>query len=171
MVTSTAGSNASYEQIGSLIGTSQANGVFNQSGGTNTIGSLGGGYLLVARATNATGTYQLSGGTLWASSFEAVGYIGKGIFIQSGGTNSTSSTGSLQIAYSLYGAAGTGSYALIAGSLTMGSELIGGTSLGTFTQTGGANSARASTSAGPLSVTRLPGRVPPAPTASAEPGF
>ena len=95
---------------------------YNQSGGTNAIGSLYLGY-----NTYSTGTYNLSGtGSLTASN-EYVAYNGIGIapensvFNQTGGTNTIS--GSLDLGYNLNG---IGTYNLGGtGSLSAFTEVIG----------------------------------------------
>ncbi len=114
-------------------------GSFTQSGGTNTIydflvlGDPGGSY-----PPGGSGTYSLSGGSLYATS-EYVGDFGAGSFTQSGGTNTipTSSGGTLSIGCA---SAGSGTYSLSSGSLSAPNEFVGQSGTGTFTQSGGTNS-------------------------------
>jgi hypothetical protein len=130
-------------------------GVFNQTGGTNSVAytsSLGqnsGTFAL--GAFGGTGTYILSGGLLSVPMTEALGgnysgergSIGTGIFTQTGGVNDC---GALYVGYSadrvFFGC--QGNYLLSAGTLAVsGSENVGGAYglYGTFTQTGGTNTA------------------------------
>ena len=105
-------------------------GTFTQSGGTSTIRSLDIEY---------GGTYSLSGGLLSGS--EGVGGdAGQGTFTQSGGTNNIASLTVLAISGS------TATYNLTGGLLTAGSgviEYVGyrEQTRGTFTQSGGTNTA------------------------------
>ena len=112
----------------------QGLGTFNQSGGSNTIGS--GAFLDVGTFFGGTGTYVLSGGTLSVSGNEYVGDGSIGTFNQSGGTNSN--TGG----FLLVGGGSTGSYVLSgSGQLSEnGIEYIGYGSLATMNQSGGTNS-------------------------------
>ena len=55
--------------------------------------------LILGFNPGASGTYSLSGGSLYAPN-EYVGYSGTGNFTQSGGTNAIPGVGSLSIAYS-----------------------------------------------------------------------
>ncbi len=109
-------------------------GIFNQSGGTNTItGTLTVGYW----ESSGVGTYNLSGGLLSVSSNEDIGRSGRALFQQTGGTNSISASGCLYVggtntiaAYSLSGA----------GLLSAPCEFLANADTGSFTQSGGTNS-------------------------------
>ena len=61
-------------------------GTFNQSGGTNSIGIN----LYLGNYADSSGTYNLSGGSLYAFN-ELIGYNGTGVFNQTGGTNTVDS--------------------------------------------------------------------------------
>ena len=62
-------------------------GIFNHSGGTNTI-AAGTGFLDVGVFAGSTGTYNLSGtGALVANTSEYIGDISTGFFNQTGGSN------------------------------------------------------------------------------------
>lgn len=64
-----------------------ATGMIEQAGGI--LGSIGSSkYLYIGREANAVGTYLMNGGTLLFtnSNYVAIGYLGKGHFIQSNGT-------------------------------------------------------------------------------------
>jgi hypothetical protein len=113
-------------------------GIFNQSGGTNSIDSD----LNLGFGTGSTGTYLLScTGTLSVGDTEYVGgnrdFAGpaSGTFNQSGGTNSSDG---LAVGFAV---GSTGAYALSGtGTLsTFGAEYIGYNASGTFNQSGGAN--------------------------------
>ena len=113
---------------------SGANGVVNQSGGTNTIS----GSLYLACNSGATATYALSGTGSLSAPTQYVGYGGSGTFNHSGGTNSVS--GNLYLAY---GSASSGVYSLSGtGKLSATNEYVGygASATATFNQTGGANS-------------------------------
>jgi autotransporter-associated beta strand protein len=107
-------------------------GVFNQSGGTQT----------VAGGLQTSGTYNLSGGYLAVSGTEALGsgFI-PAFFNQSGGTHSISSDCYIGIfapdsEIGNYNLSGSGYLAV------NGAEEIGYMSTGSFTQSGGTNSTR-----------------------------
>jgi outer membrane autotransporter protein len=106
-------------------------GAFTQSGGTNTVPF---GILYLGTAASASGTYNLSGGSLSVGQ-EIIGNNGSGAFTQSGGTNSATT---LTLADQT-GSSGT--YALsLTGSLSVGGgEFIGESGSGVFTQSGGTN--------------------------------
>ena len=97
--------------------------------------------------SGASGTYNLSGGSLLAD-FEAIGYQGLGAFNQSGGSNTVTSDLSLGEWTS-----GSGSYALSGGSLFTNNTVVGNGGSGAFTQTGGRH-----TVAGALTLAAIPGR-------------
>jgi hypothetical protein len=127
---------ASQEALGIAIG---GTGIFNQSGGTNTVsGELDVGI-------NGNGTYNLSGGTLSAAR-ETVGQLlSTGTFMQTGGTNTV---GSLTLGTASYTLSSGGT--LTAGTITVDrrgtlsssgaltAETITVNSGGSFNQTGGA---------------------------------
>ena len=122
-------------------------GTFNQSGGTVSMISV----LNIATNGNSSGSYILSGGSLYVSQYETVGYSGTGTFSQSGGTNSTSE---LDIASSLGGSnrRGNGTYTLTAGQFSAGIENVGIAGPGTFTQSGGTNTVSTALTLGSSSV-------------------
>jgi hypothetical protein len=141
-----------YEEVG-VNGT----GIVTQTGGTNTINSVGTsnapGGLYLGFNTGSTGTYNMpsGSGTLSVTGNEYVGSEGTGYFNQSAGSNTlnvgTNGAGFLFVGF--YG--GIGTYTLSGtGSLSVpATEYIGYTSNytsngvvpsnGTFTQTGGTN--------------------------------
>ncbi|HEX3601560.1 MAG TPA: hypothetical protein VHU84_15520 [Lacipirellulaceae bacterium] len=131
-----AGSSGTYIMSGGTFTAAQnefvgysGTGVFNQSGGTNTIVSTSA-FFEVGDNMGATGTYNLSGsGTLTSNSSEYVGYFGAGNFNQTGGTNTTTQNLTLGVV-----AGSTGSYSISTGSLTVGNNLVVG-SAGTGTMT------------------------------------
>jgi len=113
-------------------------GVFNQSGGNNTINGENG--LFIGYNPGSNGSYSLSGtGCLTVNANESVGYSGNGTFTQTGGTNSITAGDGLFIGNN---AGSTGTYSLSgSGSLiTSRDEHVGNSGNGTFTQTGGTNS-------------------------------
>lgn len=109
---------------------SQGVGMFNQSGGTNTVN-----YLLSVSNAGGTGTYTMTGGTLEASDggFDIrLGTSGTGNFNQSAGTVNMGNE-SLFVGYS-----SVGTYELSgSGTVTAHSEYIGRSGNGTFNQYGG----------------------------------
>lgn len=125
---------------GEAVGGS-AVGVFNQSGGINTITNSNAN-LILGESGGSTGTYILSGtGSLLSlsSDSEYIGYSGTGIFNQSGGTNSLGNNGVLNIGYN---SGSSGDYMLSgAGTLFAGSEYVGNGGSGSFVQSGSANKA------------------------------
>jgi autotransporter-associated beta strand protein len=123
-----------YEDVG-YFGT----GVFNQSGGINTIPDFGS--LTLGSNRGSNGTYNLSGGELVvgtgqsSSSNEYVGYLGNGVFNQSGGIHTVANI--LCIAYWPYESqAGNGTYNLTGGTLAIHS-LQTGNGTATFNFGGG----------------------------------
>jgi len=109
-------------------------GIFNQSGGTNTVNS--GNNLYIGDNAGAIGTYSLTGsGSLSVSGNEYVGNNGAGNFNQGGGTNS--------IGVELYlgnNTGSTGTYTLTGGTLSAtAGEYVGYNGAGIFNQSGGAN--------------------------------
>jgi hypothetical protein len=138
-----------------------SSGSYTQSGGTNSVAYQ----LYVGSLAGGPGSYGLSGSGLLAAAFEYVGYGGGGSFTQAGGLNSTdaetiggfaagSYTQSGGTNSALYGLSlganpafanypgGNGAYNLSgSGLLSTPYETIGGSGTGSFTQTGGSNSA------------------------------
>ena len=117
-------------------------GSFNQSGGTFSYsGGANAGTIYLGRynsgSISSSGTYGLSGGSLYSSQ-ENVGYEGTGSFIQSGGTNSIK----ISLVLGYYGNT-SGTYYLSGNGILSvgpgGSEFIGYSGVGNFTQSGGAN--------------------------------
>jgi hypothetical protein len=119
-------------------------GNFNQSGGSHTVNGTNG--LFVGFNPSSTGTFSLSGGTLNLTAGNMVlGYAAgaSGTYSQTGGTNHVVGIGPLPsgliFGYS-NGASGAGS--LSAGTLSVDyQEYIGFFGRGTFSQSGGSNSA------------------------------
>jgi fibronectin-binding autotransporter adhesin len=135
-------------------------GDFNQSGGTQTVGT----WLFIAYG-GGKGTYALSGTATLVTPSISVGYIGTGTFIQSGGTVTdtdfitvgdqpggngtytlslgTVSTPSLNLAYNAASgtlAAAQGLFTQSGGSLTVsGIENVGFGGVATYNQSGGSN--------------------------------
>jgi hypothetical protein len=104
-------------------------GVFNQSGGSNSIGTL-----VVAYSAFGSGTYTLGGGTLSASAATIVGGSGTGVFTQTGGSHMT---GEMELGQA---AGSSGTYNLNDGSLASSNEEdVGSEGKGVFNQTGGSN--------------------------------
>ncbi len=85
-----------------------------------------------------SGTLQMTGGSLSATSTQYVGYSGTGTFLQCGGTNSIAgSYGALLLGYTI---ASNGTYNLSSsGQLSAPLEYVGYSGTGTFTQSGGTN--------------------------------
>jgi hypothetical protein len=132
----TLGASNSYEYVGA-----SGLGNFNQDGGVN---SLTGGMLEVGASgpVSSSGMYNLEYGNLIVSSAsELIAYYGHGVFNQTGGTNSlTSST--LNIGNQA-GLTYTGTYTLGTGGSLIGidsNEYVGSGGLGYFNQSGGTNS-------------------------------
>ncbi|HUB26786.1 MAG TPA: NF038122 family metalloprotease, partial [Tepidisphaeraceae bacterium] len=112
-------------------------GLFNQTGGVNTIQGQTG--LLLGAGAKSTGTYQLSGtGSLvLTGGDEHIGENGVGIFNQSGGSNSIDAANNLIVGDN---AGATGTYLLSGtGTLSAGNEYIGNLGVGTINQSGGSN--------------------------------
>jgi hypothetical protein len=125
---------AGNEWLGGGSSAAGGTGIFNQSGGTNTI--IGPEELALGSGSAGAGTYILSGtGTVNAGGSEYVGFYGTGIFNQSGGLNHVPNffaVGEM--------AGSTGSYTLSGGTLTGGLfEYVGDSGSGSFNQSGGAN--------------------------------
>ena len=124
------GSNGTYNLSGTgtintpqtFVG-NQGTGVFNQSGGAHTVGSLG---LQIGYFSTANGTYTLSGGTLSVTGPTSLGYLGTGVFTQSGGM---ATLGQLLFV----GQGGTGTFNLNGGNLYVTSIALGSSGGGTST--------------------------------------
>ncbi len=142
-------------------------GSFTQSGGVHTL-SAGAfnGPLYLGYNTGSNGTYTLSGSGVLNTTSEFVGYSGLGTMNQAGGSNTTSFFGAFYIGYNA-GASGhynqsggtnnvvfggalylgdqagsIGAYSLSgSGLLTASTEYVGYSGSGSFTQSGGSNSA------------------------------
>jgi hypothetical protein len=99
-------------------------GVFNQTGGTNTIGQA----LVLGKQSGSQGSYNLKAGEL-AANEEIVGDAGTGVFDQTGGTNTVGQA--LVLGRQL---GGLGVYNLRAGALVANDEVVGNAGNGTFTQ-------------------------------------
>ncbi|HEV2970669.1 MAG TPA: autotransporter-associated beta strand repeat-containing protein [Pirellulales bacterium] len=129
--------------------TANATGTVNQSGGTANIETGNGNWLFVGQ-NGGTGTYNLSGGALSSpfnpsngsinAAWQVVGegastgtgaHGSTGMFKQTGGTNNVG--GRLYIG----AAGGTGTYALSAGTLTVGNNYNGSLFVGDSVSTGG----------------------------------
>ena len=130
-------------------------GTLNQGNFTNNLT----GTLFLGYNPGSLGIYNLSGGSLAATCGEIIGYIGSGVFNQSGGSNAC---GNLTLGYGAgssgtynqidginslsgilflgYNPGGSGAYNLSGGNLSAGFEYIGNYGLGAFTQGGGTNS-------------------------------
>ncbi len=113
-------------------------GVFTQCGGSNSVSAdLVVGY-------SASGSYLLSGTALLSvAGVEYVGQSGQGTFTQSGGTNAMTGPNFLALGFQ---AGATGSYTLSGSALLSGngSEYVGFSGSGAFTQLGGTNNIRSS---------------------------
>ena len=110
-------------------------GVFNQTGGKNSISGPTPNLYLGYNAMGTGGTYNLSGGAISTiEGLEAVGYKSVGTFNQSGGTNDAS--------YLTVAENATGTYTLSGGTLSiLNYENVGQAAAGTFNHTGGTNKA------------------------------
>ena len=118
-------------------------GSFVQTGGTNSMTGSG---LNLGVNSGSSGYYSLSGSGILsdtsnanATAVEVIGWGGSGTFVQTGGTNTISNGGILQVAYG-YGSGG-GSYSLSGGLLSSVYEYVGNGGNGTMTQSGGTNTA------------------------------
>jgi autotransporter-associated beta strand protein len=118
---------------GELMGNG-GTGSFIQTGGINKCGYLLFGNGSYYGATNASGTYDLSGTGQVIATAEEIGIYGSGTFNHSGGTNSA-----MWLYLGQYQGF-SGSYNLTAtGQLNVGYEDIGYEGNGVFTQSGGSN--------------------------------
>jgi autotransporter-associated beta strand protein len=150
---------AAFENVGN-----SGTGTFTQSGGTNSMMNNNNNQLNVGVSAGSNGTYSLSGGQVLVP-YENVGSSGTGVFTQSDGTNSVKFN--LNLGYNA-GSSGTfnqsggttstgdgyninlgvlagssGAYNLSgSGQVSADYELVGFSGTGTFTQTGGTNTAR-----------------------------
>jgi hypothetical protein len=111
------------------VGT-QGTALFNQSGGTNTIGTLSAQHFLqVGFFAGGSGTYILgSGAVLTDNGTESIGSSGAGVFLQSGGTNTV---GTLE--FSKFG----GSAIYLLGGGTLNASTINVMNNTTFSFSGG----------------------------------
>ncbi|MHB9072264.1 MAG: autotransporter domain-containing protein [Desulfobaccales bacterium] len=110
-------------------------GTLTQGGFTNTVNNN----LRLGQNAGASGTYDLSGGSLSVGGNAYIGYSGTGTFTQTGGTHTV--TGILMLAAD---AGSSGTYSLSSGSLSVGNyEAVGYSGTGTFTQSGGTHSVTA----------------------------
>ena len=141
------GSNIGSSGTYTLSGTSQLSasnayigksgmGTFTQSGGMNTILNVYLGY-----NSGASGIYKLSDNGQLSSCNMYIGYSGTGIFEQTGGMNSVYYNNIYKL-YLGYNPGSSGTYKLSGtGLLSTDYEYIGYSGTGTFTQTGGTNTA------------------------------
>jgi autotransporter-associated beta strand protein len=107
-----------------------------QSGGTNSVSPFGA--LTLGYSAGSSGTYSLSGGSLFAF-YEELGESGSGSFTQSGGTNTNLASASGLTLGDNPGSSGT--YNLTgSGLLSAPGETIGNSGSGSFTHSGGTNS-------------------------------
>ena len=111
-----------------------------------------------------SGTVQMSGGVLYAKSSEYLGNNGTGSFIQSGGTNNLPNfTGGSFASGGLFlgtSASSNGSYNMGGSTvLNAGSEYIGLSGVGTFSQTGGVNNLTGQNFDGEFAIGVNPGSV------------
>jgi hypothetical protein len=116
-----------FSQYASNSGT----GIFNQSGGTNTIQN----FLYLGYNLGSVGTYNLSDSANLTANNESIGVSGTGNFNQSGGTHTVSN--SLILGSS---SGGSGTYNLSGGTLSLtgdGTEYLGSAGTGVFNQSGG----------------------------------
>jgi fibronectin-binding autotransporter adhesin len=119
---------------GETIGV-KSDSTFVQSGGAHTAG-----HFIVG--LSATGTYSLSAGTLATgvgAAQDSIGFNGQGIFVQTGGTYLSRSSGGIGLGVN---SIGRGNYSLSAGTLSAAALNVGGTGLtnpgqGTFNLSGG----------------------------------
>jgi fibronectin-binding autotransporter adhesin len=119
------------------VGTSYASGhwltsgtaAFTHSGGTNSST-----YLYIGYRAGDSGTYNLSGSGVVASSQVYVGASGAGVFNQIGGTNQATWL------YLATSSSGSGTYNLSAGSLASSGVYVGYPGTALFQQTGGTTS-------------------------------
>jgi hypothetical protein len=119
-----------FEYIGS-----QGTGTFIQTGGVHNVSSTNG-FLIIGVLAGSSGTYSLSGdGTLSVQGPEYVGYLGNGVFNQSGGIH-TATNGTLSVG------GGPGTYNLSGGILqTSTLSVSGDPGSAVFNQSGGTHSA------------------------------
>jgi len=131
---------ATYTVTGNIIYDNEyigqnSTGTLIQGGFTNTVNNN----LELGQNAGASGTYNLSDGSLSVAGNEYIGYSGSGSFTQSGGTNTV--TGILILAAN---AGSSGTYSLSGGSLTVGDyEAVGYCGTGSFTQSGGTHTVTA----------------------------
>jgi T5SS/PEP-CTERM-associated repeat protein len=128
-----AGSSGTYTLSGGALVASQSEfigfggtGVFNHSGGTNTVLAGAIGSLNVGTQPGANGTYNLSGsGQLVSNKSVYIGDQGSGSVFQTGGAATVTGTNSLFLGFS---PGGSGTYAISGGTLNVGNDLVVGVS-------------------------------------------
>jgi len=130
---------ATYPVTGDLTYDNESIGQHNtgaliQGGFTNTVNNN----LKLGQNAGASGSYNLSGGSLWVGGYEYVGYSGAGSFTQSGGSHTVTALylGTHAGACGSYNLTdpGSGSHLKVAGNV-----YIGYSGAGCFTQTGGSH--------------------------------
>ena len=132
----TAGGLSENSNSGSAYVGYSATGTFRQSGGTNSISGHG---LFLGYNPGSSGSYNLGGsGLLHSGGTECVGYSGMGTFTQSGGVNSTNVNASGLLCLG-YNTGSSGNYSLISGQFSGGTEYVGYSGTGIFSQSGGGN--------------------------------
>jgi hypothetical protein len=151
-----AGSSGTYNLSGAAVLTCASNGeavgyqgtgTFNQTGGTNIIGSAAnsGGLIVGGLPGSGNSVYTLSGsGSLSVTGIEAIGVFTTGVFNQTGGTNTILTSPSPSQLSLGYDPGGSGTYNLSGGSVSVAGNVnvggnaqsIGGT--GVFNISGGA---------------------------------
>ncbi len=108
-----------------VIGAAGA-GIFNQTGGTNTVGTSGSGFFEIAAFTGATGSYTLSGGTLTVNGNGTVGGANEPLGLGAGGTGilTVSNTGLMIVSGTLEVFSGNNSAINLVGGTIDTSALI-----------------------------------------------
>ncbi len=102
-------------------------GVFNQDGGINNAGGM-----WIADTEGSSGTYNLSNGDLFVTTYNVIGMRGQGIFNQTGGVHTAN--GLLELGGS---PTAKGTYNLISGALNTAGTIVGSWGEGEFNQDGG----------------------------------
>jgi hypothetical protein len=135
------GATGNYSLSGGSLGASAeiigwcGTGGFTQSGGTNAAGAVS-----IGKYSGSSATYSLSGGSFSAvNGGQGALYLG-----ELGGTGSFTQSGGASTLDTLYaGYEGTGTYNLLAGSLSSAGsgQFVGYWGTGTFTQSGGTSTA------------------------------
>ncbi|MGE5699986.1 MAG: PEP-CTERM sorting domain-containing protein [Deltaproteobacteria bacterium] len=117
------------------VGSGGGSGVFNQTGGVNTVRGTTSSALYLGMDAGSNGVYNLSGNGSLVANSEHIGEYGVGTFNQTDGSNS--SDAGIWIG-ARNGSSGT--YNLSKGELTSPYEAIGFVGTGVFNQYGGSNS-------------------------------